>query len=43
MIELHDESLFWYPKTIIYQGKEYPAPQVIDLFTWNVWQVVLGR
>ena len=35
------EDLVWYPTSVIYNGKEYPAPLVINLFEWNVRNIIL--
>ena len=43
MIEQDTIGLTWQPTTIIYEGKEYPAPQIIeDIFKWNVRQTIIN-
>jgi len=34
-------GLSYQPTTVIYNGKEYPAPQVINLFEWEVRNVII--
>ncbi len=37
------EDLVWYPTSVIYNGKECTAPLVINLFEWNVRNIILEK
>ena len=39
MIELHKGQLSWNPKSVIFEGKEYPAP--LDLLPILVYRTIL--
>lgn len=38
-IEIHKGELAWVPKTVIWEGKEYPAP--LDLLPFLVRKVII--
>ena len=39
MVEQDDGSLLWIPKTVIFEGKEYPAP--LDLLPYFARKILL--
>ena len=41
MLEIDTIGLTWQPTSVIINGKEYPAPQVINLFEWNVRNIIV--
>ena len=41
MLEQDTIGLIWQPTSVIIDGKEYPAPQIIDLFEWEVRNIII--
>jgi hypothetical protein len=41
MLEQDTIGLTYQPTSVIYNGKEYPVPQVINLFEWNVRNIIV--
>jgi hypothetical protein len=40
-LETPQTRLTYRPKTVIYQGKEYPAPQIINLLQYQVRRLLI--
>jgi len=41
MLEQDTIGLTYQPTSVIIDGKEYPAPQIINLFEWNVRNIIV--
>jgi len=41
MLEQDTIGLTYQPTSIIYNDKEYPAPQVINVLEWNVRNIIV--
>jgi hypothetical protein len=41
MLEQDTIGLTWQPTSVIIDGKEYSAPQIVNLFEWNVRNIII--
>jgi hypothetical protein len=41
MLEQDTIGLTYQPTSVIYNSKEYPAPQVINVLEWNVRNIIV--